>query len=628
MKQQLKKIGFVMVCISLLASLVVAGFRIHAESGQRTLQIAMRYGDVLQIAAHTKSTYEDVLKDFKALGVTTLIARENTLLSPIEGAPFGDAEQGCIVVSEQADQTYRIAIQDENTMQRIIKHLTDKGIDLHIDKEEDTAYIELTDKEVLYTIGTGFIEADLSKAADLGYSISPEVRYWEAQTDESILAMVEELRTLPNLSYIYFEDQIIPGYANEVVATLIKDYGLGFVEFYSPGQVGFQTLARASKSVEGHYQMVRMFTDEKVTSISTPDRVARYALALRERGLRVFTFILPEGSYAVEAVAQLEADISAFKMLAEAEGFTVSGEPLTYHYTQMGPVLMVLLGLGTVGIVLILLGRMGFNYVAYGVSSLLLVGYSIGIGIRTDLSLQVMAFITSVVFPIYTIVSQVKEQKMGGYGYAIRTFLKICGITFIGCLSVAALLSQANYALGIDGFRGVKLAHIIPLGVVMLWFIYVYRHEIKLEMKQFLQTKVSYKPILMLLAVIIVGGIFVIYIMRTGNGEISTFEKVIRQGLNDLLGVRPRTKEFLIGHPVCVVLLYFGFKGMYWPFLLVATIGQISLINTYAHIHTPLKVSLIRSAYGIGIGIIIGIILIEVVKFIFKVINKWIIKQK
>ena len=58
-----------------------------------------------------------------------------------------------------------------------------------------------------------------------------------------------------------------------------------------------------------------------------------------------------------------------------------------------------------------------------------------------------------------------------------------------------------------------------------------------------------------------------------------------------LMGVRPRTKEFLLGHPFMLAVLYYGFDLRKSAVLLFGLIGQISLINTYAHIHTPLLIS-------------------------------------
>ncbi len=85
--------------------------------------------------------------------------------------------------------------------------------------------------------------------------------------------------------------------------------------------------------------------------------------------------------------------------------------------------------------------------------------------------------------------------------------------------------------------------------------------------------------------------IMVIYLLRTGNSVpelVSSWEIKLREGLEALLKVRPRTKEFLLGHPLMFLLLYFGYAQKRLPLLLLGIIGQISVVNTYAHLHTPL----------------------------------------
>jgi putative flippase GtrA len=46
--------------------------------------------------------------------------------------------------------------------------------------------------------------------------------------------------------------------------------------------------------------------------------------------------------------------------------------------------------------------------------------------------------------------------------------------------------------------------------------------------------------------------------------------------------------------------------------------GQVSLMNTYAHIHTPIMISLVRSVHGLWLGGLIGVILIFILNFIFR----------
>jgi predicted DNA-binding protein with PD1-like motif len=53
-----------------------------------------------------------------------------------------------------------------------------------------------------------------------------------------------------------------------------------------------------------------------------------------------------------------------------------------------------------------------------------------------------------------------------------------------------------------------------------------------------------------------------------------------------------------------------------FPLLMLGSMGQISLLNTYAHIHTPLMISLMRSGHGMWSGILIGIIFIVILELI------------
>ncbi|KPJ64615.1 hypothetical protein AMK68_01170 [candidate division KD3-62 bacterium DG_56] len=87
----------------------------------------------------------------------------------------------------------------------------------------------------------------------------------------------------------------------------------------------------------------------------------------------------------------------------------------------------------------------------------------------------------------------------------------------------------------------------------------------------------------------------------------------IRGLLENLLCARPRFKEFAIGHPALMLAAALAAQGRpRWviPLLLVGAVGQVSLVNTYEHLHTPLLFSLLRTANGLWIGAIIGIIAI------------------
>ena len=99
----------------------------------------------------------------------------------------------------------------------------------------------------------------------------------------------------------------------------------------------------------------------------------------------------------------------------------------------------------------------------------------------------------------------------------------------------------------------------------------------------------------------------------------------MRNFLNDVMGVRPRSKEFLIGYPLTLVMFYFGATRGKWFLSIPAVIGQVSLVNTYAHIHTALIMSLRRSLNGLVLGIVLGVVAIIVIELLLKLYKKYIV---
>ena len=119
-----------------------------------------------------------------------------------------------------------------------------------------------------------------------------------------------------------------------------------------------------------------------------------------------------------------------------------------------------------------------------------------------------------------------------------------------------------------------------------------------------------------------------IMIARTGNdGGVgaSDGELLFRSALEQFLYVRPRTKEFLLGHPALWIALgmYFRYvvpnpatteKAMRmrnWTILAFAlgAVGQTDIVNTLCHLHIPVLLSVERVTLGIVLGCIVGSVL-------------------
>ena len=113
-----------------------------------------------------------------------------------------------------------------------------------------------------------------------------------------------------------------------------------------------------------------------------------------------------------------------------------------------------------------------------------------------------------------------------------------------------------------------------------------------------------------------------VIILRSGNDpgvEVTGTEHAFRALLNKILFVRPRTKEFLFGHPLLVfgiALAYLGNRKWLPLFLAVGAIGEADVLNTFCHIHTPIFVSAIRAMLGWVLGAFIG-------SALFLLASKW-----
>jgi hypothetical protein len=156
----------------------------------------------------------------------------------------------------------------------------------------------------------------------------------------------------------------------------------------------------------------------------------------------------------------------------------------------------------------------------------------------------------------------------------------------------------------------VSLLHIVPIGLVALYiFLYGTGDSVLGNTKRILSMPLT---VMWIVAIGIIGAAGMYYLTRTGNaGQVSGLELTFRSVLENTFGVRPRTKEFLLGHPLFFAGIFLALRYRWAMVLLIAgTIAQLSMVDTFAHIHTPLLLSIIRIFLGLGIGVLIGLVII------------------
>jgi hypothetical protein len=114
-----------------------------------------------------------------------------------------------------------------------------------------------------------------------------------------------------------------------------------------------------------------------------------------------------------------------------------------------------------------------------------------------------------------------------------------------------------------------------------------------------------------LLVVISLGLAALVYLTRTGNQAlfgVTELELAIRESLTNIFRVRPRFKSFLIGHPLLLLGIH-RVDDKLAPWLLIGgLIGQVNIINSLIHLHTPVKIALWRVGIGVSLGVVVGLV--------------------
>src|SRR5665648_880358 len=154
----------------------------------------------------------------------------------------------------------------------------------------------------------------------------------------------------------------------------------------------------------------------------------------------------------------------------------------------------------------------------------------------------------------------------------------------------AAQISSVNFMLEINTFRGVKAAQLLPIAYFAIAYLSYYGFGNSkekpgklefLDIKDMINTNVK---IWMILLAAVLGAVGAYYIIRTGHDssiQVSSYEMLFRNKLEDYLIARPRTKEFLFAFPAIMLMVYTSIKGFkLWPliFELSGVIGVTSVL--------------------------------------------------
>ena len=642
--KRLKQIGWLIVVAGVLCSLFLWGQRMQSEANYKNVQMVVNYSDIVAMANANDLTEEEFAKALQERGVSAVLYKEWSLGSlnangqvaievgnNIEHASYVEKVSKEVPVS--AANAY-VALLDKNIAVQVKDHVLEKvpGADYYpgqVDVITIPIMVPNGDSEVVTAlnkikeIGAGFDMASIARMSALGMDTVPQLRSWDNPTDTSLRMAFDEIKAMPNLVYLLFNDKEIPGYPqkNRTVADLLKDdkgntvVPVATIEFSD--QKGLNQLG-----VLLNKDVIRLHTisNGEMGNLTPDSALDRWMLAARERNMRSllvrFFDITTPG-------ANLQGNLNYVASIQT--GLIESGFTLDQPYEKpasipASTILMAMVGTAVIAGVMLILLEMRLPKL----SLLALIG---GIAIWLALLLvnptmakKMMALLSVITFPTLSCLLIMKPEARS-IGKSVVALLKLCAISYIGAVLMVGLLADILFMLKLDQFIGVKLAHVVPI-VAVPFILYIWNEEKPLTfVKQLLEKALDYKWTMLGVLVAVAG---VIYLSRTGNSgaELSAAESMMRTFLNDVMGVRPRSKEFLIGYPFTLLLFWLGANRKNWLLTIPAIIGQVSLVNTYAHIHTALIMSMQRSFNGLVLGIAVGLLLIIGVRMLFAIYRR------
>lgn len=439
------------------------------------------------------------------------------------------------------------------------------------------------------------------------------------------LSALQNLITSLDTSFLIFDGEEISGYPDQIekTAEIIENNDLifGAVEAFIADQSGTDKLARLRD-----YKLLRTHSmqQEEVEQASDQEIINRYLLSVRERSVGlIYHKPYLKGDNLLEKNLNL---LEGLKSDLKAEGYQIgSASPADYYSNSIAQLLAVLFGVTAAGILLLhyfssfkYLKIMNIFFVLAAAAAFVLLA-----GGREVLLRQIIAFGAAVVFPSLAVIIFLLEKNKGGenlegglrYFYLFINFSAAAVTALVGGLFVSSALNSSAFIFKVYNFRGVKLAFLLPLVIISIYYLLNLKTgKLKEEIPAFLESVIKIKHLILGAVLVLIA---VVYIGRTGNFPlfpVPAWELTIRSFLEKLLYVRPRFKEFLIGHPLFLFSLYLGAekrKELYfYPVLMLACVGVITTANTFSHLHTPVVISLLRTFHSYWLSFFTAAVLI------------------
>lgn len=652
----MKKRSLYSVLIFLIAAGAFVGLfssykRVVIESKNSSVELAIDYSDVQKLSLREGISSDELLAKLKGAGITSIALTEDTLdkleldgsVAWITGYEFETLAKITKTKKKEkksSPQVGRFINPSIKTLLRAAKgdplssyviatdpasfRFVKNGLDIMIGKDRvkkvSSDMLKVSDdEEDLLSLGIGIPGRKIDMVISKGFYVIPRIKNNYRLDGEKLSAKLEELSSYGPFTKVVFDGEEVGGYRNNIssVAAALKEYDVdyGYVEMAE--QKGDSLLLKNMGS--GIVRVHSIPEDEMQKKMTKAEALDRFERAVSERGVRVL-FIRPfytlQGPHKDLTTTNLSY-INDIKSNVLKSGHTIgaAGRPGPLR-VKTGSLLLIALAVAA-GFCLLLstFWDISVKAVAAVLSTAVFATVFFRYVGQWMLFEKLCALAAAIIFPSLSISSVFDLGKrtdiiFSSISRPVAMVLASFFISMTGALIVIGALSDSLFMLGAQQFIGIKAAFILPIAFVALYCAVKGSDNMKEKLLQWLNAPIT-GMVVMVFGVVAVAG--ALYILRSGNFGIGVLdsERLARALLENLMVVRPRTKEFLIGYPALLLGAVYYLKSdrkLLWAFLLIGVIGPISTLNTFCHVHSPLLISVLRALYGVILGTAVGLI--------------------
>lgn len=605
------------MAVALIFSIPFLYTRSSMEWSSRSVAVIVDYRDIVSLANQASTSREEVIASARRAGALGITAAELTGRDLVSGAlplvfsPLGSVDPLERVGVDASPDLGALTVDSSDPMlPQMMEYLRVRmpGVRKHVPGKKTLIILPIPFSELLDSgVLLDFEAMDFAAENDLALIYRPVPASY-LNSDGIVRSLSWIGRHYPALFAILPAGNAVVGNPDLApIADAMKELGVVAAHAEFVRQTGMDRFVRL---MDPQIVPLHSITREEVISrnISRSQIVERMIRSVHERSIRLLLF-RPYDLYSTGRLQPFLDDIASIHEGLSSRGY-VFALPRTFSRTSYSLLSAIALAIVFFACLLSYVRRMRSRS-DLGPTRSMIIAFAV-LSIVMGLLIWKVSIVSRLIGGLAAalIATEATIQALDRYLHPADGLVIGIATVLTGGLVIASFYGISDAMLRLKTFSGVSLTLMLPPLLVLISDIVRRIHP---------------EPVMSILRrppvwgeLLIVGALglaALVMLVRSGNtGFVADWEVALREMLERLLWVRPRTKEFAIGYP-CLIIYYSLIRSDVFPkyrelFRVGASISFASAINTFCHFHTLLPITIVRVVNGWWLGISIGVLIL------------------